>query len=77
MRDKAHVECYSGSRYAERPVSFGFLGHKHSVKDVIDTWRSPSGLHFHVRTEEDERFELTYDQGTDGWSIVRLEEEEP
>jgi len=70
------VECYSGSRYAERPVSFGTLGRKHSVKDVIKTWRSPSRLHFHVRTEEDECFELTYDQRTDAWSILRLENEE-
>ncbi len=76
MSEKTHVECYSGSRYAERPVSFDFLGHEHSVKDLVETWRSPSGLHFQVRTEEDECFELTYDQRTDEWSILRLEEEE-
>ncbi len=76
MPDDTRVECYSGTRYAERPVSFVLLGHEHSVKDVVKSWRSPSGLHFHVRTEEDECFELTYDQRTDGWSVLRLEERE-
>jgi hypothetical protein len=77
MPESTHVECYSGSRYAERPVSFRFLGQEHSVEDVIETWRSPSGLHFRVRTEEEECFELTYDQRADVWSILRLEEEKP
>jgi hypothetical protein len=72
-----HVECYSGSRYGERPVSFDFLGRSHSVRDVTKTWRSPAGLHFRVLTEEEERFELTYCEGTDEWSIVDLAEVKP
>jgi hypothetical protein len=75
MPEKTHVECYSGNRYAERPVAFDFLGHKHSVRDLVKTWRSPSGLHFHVVTEEDECFQLTYDQRTDAWNVFRLKEE--
>jgi hypothetical protein len=72
-----HVECYSGSRYGERPVSFEYMGRSHSVRDVTRTWRSPSELHFSVTTEEEKRFELSYDEGTDEWSIVGLDEAEP
>jgi hypothetical protein len=71
------VECYSGSRYGERPVSFEFIGRRHSVKDVTRTWRSPEGLHFRVTTEEEERFELTYHEGTGEWSIADLAEVKP
>ena len=73
----ARVECYSGSRYGERPVSFEFIGRRHSVEDVTKTWRSPSGLHFRVTTEEEKRFELIYHEVTDEWSIVSLDEVEP
>jgi hypothetical protein len=76
MGQTTQVECYSGSRYAERPVSFELLGQSHTVKDVIKTWRSPSGLHFQVRTEEDEYFELTYHDRTEEWSIMSLGSEE-
>jgi hypothetical protein len=72
-----HVECYSGSRYGERPVSFDFMGRSHSVRDVTRTWRSPSGLHFRVTTAEEKRFELTYHEETDEWSIAGLDEAEP
>jgi hypothetical protein len=69
MGQTTQVECYSGSRYAERPISFELLGQRHAVKDVIKTWRSPSGLHFQVETEEDDRFELIYHDRTEEWTI--------
>ena len=69
MKHRVHVECYSGSRYAERPVTFEFLGQTHMVKAVVQTWRSPSAFHYRLRTEEDESFELTYYEGTDEWVI--------
>jgi len=72
MEEGIHVECYSGSRYAERPVSFDFFGRKHLVEAIVEEWRSPSALHFSVKTKEDERFELKYDERSDEWSIINL-----
>jgi hypothetical protein len=70
MGEGLHVECYSGSRYAERPVTFDYLGRNHVVKVVIETWRSPTALHFRVKTQEDETFDLTYDERAEQWSIL-------
>ena len=72
MEERARVECYSGSRFAERPVCFAFRGRSHVVQVVEETWRSPSGLHFRVATEDDRRFELTYDDRAHEWNITSL-----
>lgn len=72
MEERARVECYSGSRFAERPVCFHLLGRRHVVQVVEETWRSPSGLHFRVSTEEGRRFELTYDDKSGEWNILTL-----
>jgi hypothetical protein len=72
MEEGAHVECYSGSRFAERPVCFDFAGRRHVVRTVEDTWRSPPGLHFRVTTDDDRRFELAYDERADQWNIISL-----
>lgn len=70
MEERLDVECYSGSRYAERPISFDYLGHKHVVEVVVKAWRSPTALHFCVKTQEDKSFELTYDEIAEEWSIL-------
>jgi len=68
------VECYSGSRYGERPLSFILHDERYLVKVVEKSWRTPSALHFRIRTENDESFELAYDEGVDQWQIVTLHE---
>ena len=80
MDETAYVHCYSGSRYGERPLSFDLGGERYVVKAVEKSWRTPSALHLRVRTEDDERFELAYDDGVDEWHISTLsetEEEQP
>lgn len=71
--DKAmRVECYSGSRYGERPLSFALDDERYVVKRVEKSWRSPSTLHFRVRTEDDESFELVYSEKADLWNIEKV-----
>ena len=43
----AHVECYSGSRYAERPScsSFG-KAQRLEIRQVLHSWRTPDGPGF-------------------------------
>ena len=72
MDETAYVHCYSGSRYAERPLSFDLGGERFVVEVVEKTWRSPSALHFYVRTQGDERFELAYRADSGKWDIRRL-----
>jgi len=72
MEEAARVECYSGSRFAERPVCFDFQSRHHVVRVVEETWRTPAGLHFRVATDDERRFELTYDDKADEWNITSL-----
>jgi len=45
------------------------------VKVVERSWRSPSALHFLVKTEDNESFELAYYEKADEWDIKGLSEE--
>jgi hypothetical protein len=67
--DRFQVECYSGHRFAEEPRGFTWHGVRYVVEELQETWRSPRGLHFIVRTADCQRFELTYDEITDVWNV--------
>lgn len=69
------VQCYSGSRYGERPLSFTLHHETYVVKVVERSWRSPSALHFLVKTEDNESFELAYYEKADEWDIKGLSKE--
>lgn len=66
------MECYSGSRYGERPVAFYLHGRRHVIQLVEKSWRTPSALHFQIRTQEGEGFQMVYCHEADEWSIVDL-----
>jgi hypothetical protein len=67
----ATVECYSGSRYAERPLAFTWEGQRQEITAVEAEWRTPAGRTFQVRTREDLCFLLAYDEARDDWQIAR------
>ena len=68
-RDKEiEVECYSGSRYGERPLSFVIDKRKLAVQRIERMWRTPEALHFNVRTKEG-RFHIFYDESKDAWFL--------
>lgn len=69
MPEAIHVECYSGSRYGERPISFTLRGDRYVVRTVDNSWRTPSALHFQVRTEDNQLYELVYHEEADAWSV--------
>ena len=66
------VQCYSGRAYADRPVSFTLAGVNHSVVAIEKEWREPGTKHFQVRTGDDERMELCYDERNCAWSVYDL-----
>ncbi len=65
----SRVECYSGVEYAERPLALHWEGQRLEISAVIARWRTPHGKHFRVRAADGRRFELTYHQPLDEWSI--------
>jgi hypothetical protein len=80
MEEAARVECYSGSRYGERPLSFLAAHRRYVVKEVEESWRTTAGLHFRVRTDDDEVYELAYDEQADQWhvlAVTKIEKEYP
>lgn len=66
------VTCYSGARYAERPVAFQYAGERLRVKDVVRTWREPAALFFLVQTSDGRRFRLVYEEESGRWSVDPL-----
>ena len=65
------VECRSDWAYAQRPLAFTWQGHRRQVKEIITSQRTPTGIDFLVRTNEDELFTLSYNENTDQWNIQR------
>ncbi len=63
------VECRSDWAYAQRPLAFTWQGRRLTVQEVITRERTPTGIDFLVRTNEDELFTLSYNENTDQWNI--------
>jgi hypothetical protein len=63
------VECRSDWAYAQRPLAFTWQGRRLTVQEVITRERTPTGIDFLVRTDEDELFTLSYNENTDQWNI--------
>ena len=70
--DDLEVRCYSGHIYAERPESFRWQGAEYVVDDVESTWLEPGKRCFRVRTGENKRFKLCYNEAQGRWSVTAL-----
>jgi hypothetical protein len=67
-----NVECYSGYKADERPVSFNYGGKKLMVDKIIDQWRSPDADHFKVLVNDGERYLLVHDNIKDTWVLEKV-----
>lgn len=63
------VECHSGYDYADRPTAFHWEGVRKVIEEVLDSWRTPEGKCFRVKTSDLKLFELCYDQASEDWII--------
>ena len=63
------VECYSGHTFADRPIAFIWKGQRYEIERILKQWRSPDGDGFRVTTSHGSKFELTYSQTRDEWSL--------
>ena len=63
------VECFSGWKYAERPIALHWEGQRLEIAAVEAQWLTPEGRHFQVCTRDNRFFELIYDEYADVWII--------
>jgi hypothetical protein len=72
LQMNAEVECYAGTRYAERPVAVTLGGQRLSVIEVLSSWRTPAGPGFDVLVTGDRRLRLQLDEASDRWAVTEL-----
>ncbi len=63
------VECRSDTEYAERPVALYWQEQRLEIIEILSRWRTPDSKYFRVRTADDQRFELIYNQAANSWQI--------
>jgi len=63
----SHVECYSGSEYAEYPRALYWQGQRLEVLKVLQRRRTPSGKAFRVEVADGQVFDLFYDEMSQAW----------
>ena len=75
--DTIQVECYSGYRANERPLSFTWRGTKRRVEKIVDRWyeggqntKEPSLNYFKILTGGGEEFILRYNSLFDVWAVA-------
>ena len=74
--EPVNVECYSGYRANERPMSFTFKGRRWEVEEIMERWYEggliaggPALHYFKVHTTEGRVFLLCYNTVADAWAI--------
>ena len=65
----ARVETYSSFAYAVAPRAFDFENMTHRVTNIVRQWRTPGQIHFYVHDEQNDFFELSYDETRDAWQV--------
>jgi hypothetical protein len=51
-------------------VSFLWEGTEYEIQEIEKAWLEPGQRHFQVRTTNDQRFRLWYDEAQEEWSLV-------
>lgn len=66
---KIKVECYSGFKADEKPLSFIIDDKRLKVEKIIDQWRTPESDCFKVLADDGQIYLLKHDIRNDGWAI--------
>ena len=71
MREQiVHVDCYSGYKADERPMSVRLNDGAGEIVEIEDRWYSPGATYFRVLTESGDRYVLRRDDAQDAWSLT-------
>ncbi len=71
---KVNVRCYAAAGYPERPTAFEWQGRWLAVAEILRQTRSPDGMTFVVRAEDDRRYRLFWQATADEWHISSTEQ---
>lgn len=66
------VNCYSGYTYAESPRSFRWEDRQYEIEEIESAWQEPGERCFLVRSGDNKRFKLGYNETGKKWSLVEL-----
>ena len=66
------VQCYSGYKADDRPVSFLLDGRKLMVEKVIDQWRGPECEYFKVLADDGKGYLLTRNHEHGEWALEKV-----
>jgi hypothetical protein len=69
---KIKVQCYSGYKADEKPVSFILDSHKRMVDKVIDQWRTPEFEYFKVMADDGKGYLLRNDEINGEWVLEKI-----
>ena len=69
MSVRIYVDAYSGYRASERPRQFCLDDDVFEIADVEGRWYEPDAEYFKVRTTEDKRYILRYNERDDEWTL--------
>ena len=47
-------------------------GVEYEVAEVEKEWQEPGERHFQVKTKDNKRFQLCYNEAQDQWSLIQL-----
>ncbi len=73
-KESIHVECYSGRKADERPVSFCVGGEKRVVERVIDRWAGEDHDYFKLLADDRKVYLIRYDRSHDFWTLEKVME---
>ena len=66
------VECYSGYKADEKPVSFSLYSKKLMVEKIIDQWRTPEFEYFKVMGDDGKGYLLKQDSRKGDWALEKV-----
>lgn len=68
------VQCYSGYKAVERPVSFRVNGDELNVLKIVESWYEPDHLYFRVQASDGLSYILRHHEYEDLWEVRVLSE---
>ncbi|MEW6440029.1 MAG: hypothetical protein AB1640_03760 [bacterium] len=68
------VQCYSGYKADERPVSFRIGDEKRVVENIVDQWHGEDHAYFKVLADDSLVYLLRHDRDRDSWTVVDVKE---
>jgi hypothetical protein len=68
------VECYSGHKVNERPISFWIGEEKRVVENIIDQWTGEDHDYFKLVADDHKVYLIRYDRRADFWALEKVME---